>query len=203
MTLDSYLTFCLASVALALVPGPTVTVIIANALRYGPRAGLMNVAGTQAGVAIWLLVAALGLNAAIQVMGVWFDALRYAGAAYLIWLGIRLFRSKGDLAAAVDRARPNGSFFLQGLVVILSNPKMLVLFGALIPPFLTRGGDPLRETLLLGVTFAAIAASSDTAYALAAGRAGSWLSRSRIRAIEIVSGVFLTAGGAWMALRGR
>ncbi len=203
MTNDSYLAFCAASVALAVVPGPTVTVIIANALRYGPRAGLMNVLGTQAGVAIWLAIAALGLNALIAVMGVWFDALRYAGAAYLIWLGVRLLRSHGDLAVAVARARPRGSFFLQGFVVILSNPKMLVLFGALIPPFLSKGGNAGIETLQLGVTFAVIAAASDTCYALAAGRAGSWLSRSRIRVIEVVSGVFLTAGGAWMALRGR
>lgn len=160
-------------------------------------------AGTQAGVVLWLAIAVLGLNAMIGVMGVWFDLLRYVGAAYLIWLGIRLLRSKGDLAVAVDRARLRGSFFLQGFVVILSNPKMLVLFGALIPPFLTRGGDAGRETLLLGVTFAVIACASDTCDALAAGRAGGWLSRSRIRVIEVVSGGFLTAGGAWMALKGR
>jgi len=203
MTLDVWLAFCLASVALAIVPGPTVTVIIANSLRYGARAGLMNVAGTQAGAVIWLAIAALGLQALIAVMGVWFDALRYAGAAYLIWLGIRLLRSKGDLAVASDRARPRGSFFLQGFVVILSNPKMLVLFGALIPPFLSKGGNAGQETLILGVTFAVIAAVSDSLYALAAGRAGAWMTRSRIRAVEIMSGIFLTAGGAWMVLRGR
>lgn len=208
MSFDSYLAFCLASIALAVVPGPTVTVIIANALRYGTRAGLMNVLGTQAGVVIWLVIASLGLTAMIAVMGVWFDVLRYAGAAYLIWLGVKLLRPNGDLAVAVDRARPRGSFFLQGFVVIMSNPKMLVLFGALIPPFLTPtnglgDGNAGQETLLLGLTFAAIAVATDTCYALAAGRAGAWLSRSRIRMIEVISGLFLTAGGAWMALRGR
>ncbi len=203
MTLEIWLAFCLASVALAVVPGPTVTVIIANSLRYGTRAGLMNVAGTQVGVVIWLVIAALGLQALIAVMGVWFDVLRYAGAAYLIWLGVKLLRSKGDLAVATERARPNGSFFLQGFVVILSNPKMLVLFGALIPPFLSKGGDAMQETLILGLTFAVIAAMSDTLYAMAAGKARAWMTRSRIRVVEIISGVFLTAGGAWMALRGR
>ena len=203
MTLDIWLAFCLASVALAVVPGPTVTVIIANSLRYGARAGLMNVAGTQAGALIWLVIAALGLQALIAVMGVWFDLLRYAGAAYLVWLGIKLLRSNGDMAVAVDRARPSGSFFLQGFVVILSNPKMLVLFGAMIPPFLSKGGNAAQETLILGLTFAVIAAVSDTLYALAAGQAGSWMTRSRIRVVEIVSGALLTAGGAWMALRGR
>ena len=105
MTFESYLAFCVAAAALALVPGPTVTVIIANSLRYGAKAGLMNVLGTQAGFVIWLALATAGLNAALQVMGVWFDVLRWAGAAYLVWLGIKLFMSKGDLALAVDRAR--------------------------------------------------------------------------------------------------
>ncbi len=201
MTFESYLAFCVAAIALALVPGPTVTVIIANSLRYGAKAGLMNVLGTQAGFVIWLALATAGLNAALQIMGVWFDVLRWAGAAYLVWLGIKLFMSKGDLALAVDRARPRGSFFLQGFVVIISNPKMLVLFGAMIPPFLSNGGNVTRETLLLGLTFMVIAAAGDTAYAFLAGKAGAWLSRSRIRTIEIVSGICLTAGGIWLALR--
>jgi len=143
------------------------------------------------------------LTAAIQVMGAWFDFLRYVGAAYLIWMGIKLLRSKGDLAVAVDRARPGGSFFLQGFIVIMSNPKMLVLFGALIPPFLSKDGDMMQQTLLLGVTFAVIAAFGDTVYALLAGRAGAWLSRSRIRAIEIASGLCLSLGGVWLALKSR
>ncbi len=203
MSYESYFAFCVAAMALALVPGPTVTVIIANSLRYGTRAGMMNVAGTQVGFVIWLGVAALGLGAAIKIMGTWFDVLRWAGAAYLVWLGIKMLLSKGDLAVAVDRARPRGSFFLQGFVVIMSNPKMLVLFGAMIPPFLSKDGNLMQQTLLLGFTFMAIAAVGDTLYALMAGKAGQWLSRSRIRAIEIVSGVCLTAGGVWMALRGR
>ena len=203
MSLEAWLTFCAAATALAIVPGPTVTVIIANSLRYGPRAGLLNVAGTQTGVAIWLAMAALGLGTAIQVMGVYFDILRYVGAAYLVWLGIKLLRSKGDLANAVDRARPHGSFFLQGFIVIMSNPKMLVLFGALIPPFIQPGGDYTRQLLTLGFTFAGIALVGDTAYALAAGSAGRLLSRSRVRGIEIISGLCLTAGGVWLALKSR
>lgn len=203
MSYESFFAFCVAAAALALVPGPTVTVIIANSLRYGSRAGLLNVAGTQAGFVIWLGIAAMGLGAAIKLMGTWFDVLSWAGAAYLVWLGIKMLLSKGDLAVAVDRARPRGSFFLQGFVVIISNPKMLVLFGAMIPPFLSKDGNMMQQTLLLGLTFMVIAAVGDTLYALMAGKAGQWLSRSRIRAIEIVSGVCLTAGGVWMALRGR
>ena len=203
MTSESIVAFSLAAAALALVPGPTVTVIIANSLRYGARAGLMNVLGTQAGFVIWLVIAALGLGAAVQLMGVWFDVLRYAGAAYLVWLGIRMFRAKGDLAVAMDRARPHGSFFLQGFVVIISNPKMLVLFGAMIPPFLSPLGSAFGQIMVLGAIFMAIAAVGDTAYAVLAGRAGAFLSRTRIRALEVASGCFLAGGGIWMALRGR
>jgi homoserine/homoserine lactone efflux protein len=203
MSTESLIAFVLAASALALVPGPTVTVIIANSLKHGTRAGLANVLGNQAGVVIWLAIAALGLGAAIKVMGVWFDALRYVGAVYLVWLGIKLFMSKGDLAIATDRARPSGSFFLQGFVVNMSNPKMLVLFSALIPPFIPQSGDVTKFTLILGLLFAAIAATGDTAYAVLAGRAGAWLSRSRIRAIEIVSGCCLIGGAAWMVLKGR
>lgn len=203
MTLESYLAFCLAAAALALVPGPTVTVIIANSLRYGTRAGLLNVAGTQAGFVIWLVIAALGLGAAVEFMGWWFDVLRYAGAAYLAWLAVKLFRSSGDLAVAAERARPHGSFLLQGFIVIVTNPKMLVLFGAMIPPFLVHGADPFRQIMALGLTFMMIAAVGDTLYALMAGSAGAALSRSRVRGLEIASGLFLLAGAAWMVLRGR
>jgi threonine/homoserine/homoserine lactone efflux protein len=80
---------------------------------------------------------------------------------------------------------------------------MLVLFGAMIPPSLTPGGNAFREILFLGASFMAIAAVGDTLYALMAGKAGAWLSRSRIRALEIVSGSCLVGGGIWMALRGR
>jgi homoserine/homoserine lactone efflux protein len=203
VSLETYLTFCVAATALALFPGPTVTVIIANSLRYGAKAGLLNVLGTQVGVVIWLVLAAFGLSAAIAVMGIWFDVLRIAGAIYLAWLGIKLFMSKGDLGASNAVPRDPRGFFFQGLVVILSNPKILVLFGAIIPPFLTPGASVMQETLWLGGTFMLIAACGDTCYALLAGKAGKWLSRSRIRVIEIISGTCLVGGGLWLALRGR
>ncbi|MGQ0486366.1 MAG: LysE family translocator [Hyphomicrobiales bacterium] len=202
MPIETTIAYCLACLALVVVPGPTVTVIIANSLRHGAKAGLLNVAGTQAGVAIWLVIAVAGLGAALQFMGLWFDPLRWAGAAYLVWLGINFLRSKGDLVMA-ERARPNGSFFLQGFIVIMSNPKMLVLFGALIPPFIDGSGNFVRQLVFLGLIFMAVAALGDGAYALAAGRAGQWLSGSRIRAIETVSGFFLIAGGTWLALKSR
>ncbi|MGE0004796.1 MAG: LysE family translocator [Parvibaculaceae bacterium] len=202
MTLEAYLAFCLAAVAIVIVPGPTVTVVIANSLKYGQRAGLLNVAGTQAGLVVWMAVAVLGLASAISLMGVWFDAIRIAGAAYLIWLGIKLLRSRGEILAAAAAA-PKGGFFLQGFLVILSNPKVLLVFGALIPQFISPDGDYLKQLLLLGASFMVIATVFDSLYALAAGNAGSWLSKSRVRFVEVSSGLCLIGGGLWLALRGR
>jgi threonine/homoserine/homoserine lactone efflux protein len=202
MTLEAYVGFCLAAIAIVIVPGPTVTVVIANSLRYGQRAGLLNVAGTQAGLFVWMAVAILGLASAITLMGVWFDVLRIAGAAYLIWLGIKLLRSKGETFSAAAR-EPNGGFFLQGFVVILSNPKVLLVFGALIPQFISPNGDHLKQLILLGVSFMVIATVFDSLYAFAASNAGVWLSRNRMRYVELSSGLCLIGGGIWLALRGR
>ena len=193
MTLQAYIAFCLAAIAIVIVPGPTVTVVIANSLKYGQRAGLLNVAGTQAGLVVWMAVAIAGLASAITLMGVWFDAVRIAGAAYLIWLGIKLLRSKGELLAAAV-TKPKGG---------LSNPKVLLVFGALIPQFISPDGDYLKQLILLGLSFMVIATVFDSLYAFAAGNAGSWLSNSRVRAVEVSSGLCLIGGGIWLALRGR
>ena len=201
--LTSYLAFCVAAFALAVVPGPTVTVIIANALRYGARAGMLNVTGTVTAGLVWICVAAFGLTAAIEVMGVWFDILRYAGAAYLVWLGWKLLRSDGHLGQTKAAPKSDGNLFFQAFMVTMTNPKVLVLFGMIIPPFMSRSGNPTLEVMLLGGSFVAIAALTDSSYALLAGRAGTWLSRSRIRAIEVTSGILLASGGIWMVLRGK
>lgn len=202
MTLEAYVAFCLAAFAIIIVPGPTVTIVIANSLKYGPRAGLLNVAGTQAGLIIWMAIAIMGLASAINFLGVWFDIIRMAGAIYLVWLGIKLIRSKGEMLNAAARP-PRGGFFLQGFLVILSNPKVLLVFGALIPQFISPAGDYLHQLILLGVSFMVIATVFDNLYAVAAGNAGSWLSRKRVRFVEVGSGLFLIGGGVWLALRGR
>jgi threonine/homoserine/homoserine lactone efflux protein len=133
---------------------------------------------------------------------VWFDILRYAGAAYLVWLGIKLLRSKGELMSP-DKVGPppRGGFFLQGFMVILSNPKVLLVFGALIPQFAAPEQDFVSQLIFLGLTFMVLATIFDGLYAVAAGRLGSLLSRSRVRAVEVVSGLFLMAGGVWLALK--
>lgn len=200
MSLNLYLAYLAACIVLVVVPGPTVTVIVANSLRYGARAGLLNVAGTQLGLAVMIGIVILGLASLLEAIGWWFEVLRLAGAAYLIWLGIKLFRSTGDLGAAGAASMPRGGFFLQGFVVLMSNPKIIVLFGALFPQFIDPKGDYLEQVLLLGITAMVTAAIFDSIYAVTAGRAGAALSRTRVRLLSRISGGFLIGGGVWLAL---
>ena len=93
MSLQVYLAFVAACIGLALLPGPVVTLMIANGLRHGTRAALINIAGVQAGLAIVIGIVAVGLTSLMATMGYWFDWVRFAGAAYLVWLGIKLIRS--------------------------------------------------------------------------------------------------------------
>ena len=142
MSLQAYLAFVAACIALALLPGPVVTLVIANGLRHGTRAALINFAGAQAGLAIVIGIVAVGLTSLMATMGYWFDWVRFAGAAYLVWLGIKLIRSPVEgVNADEPPPPPRGGFFLQGFLVLLSNPKVLVFFGAFIPQFMDMEKD--------------------------------------------------------------
>src|SRR5690242_8494577 len=200
MSLQAYLAFVAACVALALLPGPIVTLVIANGLRHGTRAALTNIAGVQAGVAIVIGIVAVGLTTLMATMGYWFDWVRFAGAAYLVWLGIRLIREPVMGVEADAPPPPRGGFFLQGFLVALSNPKLLVFFGAFIPQFMDLSHDHLSQVTLLGVTFMVIAALTDATYALLAGRVRRFFSARRTRSLSRISGGFMIGGGIWLAL---
>lgn len=200
MPLDLYLAYVFACVLIAIIPGPTVTVIVANSLRHGTRAGLLNVAGTQLGLALMMATLIVGLTSVIAAMGWIFDWLRYAGAAYLVWLGWKLLRSPEAIAEAAAAASPAGGFFLQGFLVMLANPKALLFFGAFIPQFVDPRGNYVAQIVLLGLTAMAVALVSDGAYAVLTGRAGALLSRKRVRLVSRLSGGCLIGGGIWLAL---
>jgi threonine/homoserine/homoserine lactone efflux protein len=201
MSLQAYLAFVAACVALALVPGPVVTLLIANGLRHGTRAALINIAGVQTGLLIVIGIVAIGLTSLMATMGYWFDWLRLAGAAYLVWLGIKLIRSPAEgISAEEAPLPPRGGFFLQGLLVLLSNPKLLIFFGAFLPQFMDMSRDHVSQVTLLGLTFMVIAALTDGIYALLAGRARKFFSARRTRLVSRISGSFMIGGGVWLAL---
>ena len=199
MSLELYVAYVVACLVIIMVPGPTVTLIIASSMRHGVRAGLANVAGTQAGIAIMIAVAGIGLTTVIEAMGHWFELLRFLGAAYLIWMGWQMLRSSGRLAPGEAPPRPRGGFFLQGFLVAISNPKTLIFFGAFFPQFIDPAGNYVLQISVMGVTALVFAAISDSAYALVASRAGRMLSASRVRLLSRISGGFLIGGGVWLA----
>lgn len=200
MSLDVYAAYLIACIVIIIVPGPTVTLIVANSLKHGTRAGLFNVAGTQAGLAIMIVVAGIGLSSVIAAMGHWFEWLRLAGAAYLIWLGWKMFRAAGaGIEGAAPAKPPRGGFFLQGALVALSNPKMMLFFGAFFPQFLDPTRDHATQIALMGATALAFAALSDGTYAMLSGRAGHLLSQRRVRLMSKFSGSLLIGGGLWLA----
>jgi threonine/homoserine/homoserine lactone efflux protein len=202
MSLQAYVAFVAACIALALLPGPVVTLLIANGLRHGTRAALINIAGVQTGLLIMIGVVAVGLTSLMATMGYWFDWLRLAGAAYLVWLGIKLIRVpvEGIGGEEVPPPPPRGGFFLQGFLVLISNPKLLIFFGAFLPQFMDMSRDHASQATLLGVTFMVIAGTTDAIYALLAGRARKLFSARRTRLVSRISGSFMIGGGIWLAL---
>jgi threonine/homoserine/homoserine lactone efflux protein len=126
---------------------------------------------------------------------------RFAGAAYLVWLGIKLIRFPVEgVKTDEPPPPPRGGFFLQGFLVLLSNPKVLVFFGAFIPQFMDMNRDHVSQVALLGVTFMITGAITDSIYALAAGRARKFFSVRRTRLLSRISGGFMIGGGIWLAL---
>ncbi len=200
----SLVTFVTAAFFIAVVPGPTVTVIIASALSRGTLAGLAIIAGTQIGLMTMILVVALGLEAVMSFMGWAFDIIKLAGAAYLIWLGLGMLRSRGEIEGMeAERHRTLRGYAVQGFLVIWANPKALLFFGAFLPQFVAGSGSALPQIVLLGVLFMAVTTVSDSVYAVLAGRARHWITAARVKLVSRVSGAMLIGGGIWLALQRR
>jgi homoserine/homoserine lactone efflux protein len=200
MNLETYFAYVAVCSVAVVIPGPTNALILANGMRHGVRAGLLNVAGTQVGVGLMIVTVAIGLTSIVNAVGHWFEWIKLAGAVYLIILGIQLFRSAGSNAVTPQVKAPRGGFFVQGLVVSLSNPKQLLFFGALLPQFLDPAGNRTLQIAILGGTAMLLAALSDSTYALISGRVAGRVDPRRVRAASRIGGVCLIGGGLWLAL---
>jgi homoserine/homoserine lactone efflux protein len=200
MSLELYLAYVLACFVVVIVPGPTVSLIVANSITHGTRAGMLNVAGTQLGLGTMMLIVLVGLTSLIETMGHWFDLVRLAGAAYLIWLGWKLLRNPGSLGDPKQTPSPRGGFFLQGYLILMSNPKALLMFGAFVPQFVNPQGDYVWQVVLLGFTAMTVATIFDSLYAILTGRARALLTPERVKLVSRISGGFLIGGGIWLAL---
>lgn len=183
MPLDHLVTFALLAFVLIVIPGPSVLFVVGRALTVGRRAALATVVGNAAGEYLQLVLLAFGLGLIVQRSEIAFSVLKFAGAAYLVWLGVRSLRhreARADALTAVASPTNGRSAARAGFVVGVTNPKTTVFFAAILPQFVEPGAAPVPlQMLLLGLVFLSIAVISDGAWAFAAGTARMWLTRSR------------------------
>jgi threonine/homoserine/homoserine lactone efflux protein len=200
MDLQLYSAFLAATVVLALIPGPNVAVITANSVASGARFGLLTVAGTSTAILAQLVLVGLGLSAALDALGAWFEWVRWIGAAYLVYLGIVQWRAAAfDLASTAPLPRSAKAVFGRGVLVALTNPKTLLFYGAFFPQFVTQGDAQTRQLLLLLATCLIVAIVIDCGWALLAARLRRFVAaRSRLR--NRLSGGLLIGAGLGLAL---
>jgi threonine/homoserine/homoserine lactone efflux protein len=202
------LAFVVLSYLLILAPGPNVLFVVSRSLQLGRTSGIAAVIGGQAGVYIQVVAVAFGVGALVERSVAIFTAIRLAGAAYLVCLGVQAIRHRKSLAAVLgETVRPasTGQMLRDGVLVGVTNPKAIVFFAAVLPQFANRAAGHLPVQLLtLGAIFIGIALISDSMWAIAAASARTWFTRSprRLELIGGASGLAMIGIGASLALTG-
>jgi threonine/homoserine/homoserine lactone efflux protein len=194
---DHLLGYALASFVLIVIPGPSVLFVVGRALAYGRRTALATVCGNAAGNYVVAACVAFGIGTLVERSVTVFTVVKLAGALYLVWLGIQAIRRRKALASAfagVTEARGDRRAAREGFLVGVTNPKALILFGAVLPQFVDRAaGHVPVQMLLLSLVSIAIGLVSDSSWGVAASFVRSWFARSD-RRFELVGG----AGGLAM-----
>jgi threonine/homoserine/homoserine lactone efflux protein len=175
--------FILSALVLLLTPGPAVLYIVTRSVDQGRRAGMASVLGVELGNSVHVVAATLGLSAILLTSALAFNVVKYVGAAYLIYLGVRTLLRPAALPATEEAESPTpknlGRTFRQGVVVATLNPKTALFFLAYLPQFVdVSKGHVSQQFFLLGFLFVAMAVITDSIYALLSGTAGSLLKRS-------------------------
>jgi len=205
--LDNLATFALAALALAALPGPSVLFIIGRSLSLGRAAGLLSVVGNASGVALQVAAVAAGIGALVASSIVAFTIIKFAGAAYLVYLGVQAILHRNDVSDAASRPAPRTLRRVYGEAVIVgvSNPKSIVFFVAILPQFVDRGAGSLPLQLAeLGLVFLVSAMTFDSIYALTAGQARTWFATNprRMSRLGATGGVLMIGLGGGLALTG-
>ena len=208
---DRLLAFAAMSFLLIVAPGPSVLFVIGRALAQGRRAALTTVVGNTVGAYVLIVAVAFGVGSVVERSVLVFTALKLAGAAYLVYLGVKAWRGRGSLRAAFsgdDSAVTHGGLrtFWEGFAVGVSNPKTIVFFAAVLPQFVDRSqGHVTAQMLLLGLVFNLIAIASDATWGLVAATARTWFARSpqRLSLVGGVGGLSMIGLGVTVAVTGR
>jgi threonine/homoserine/homoserine lactone efflux protein len=205
MTLELYLAFVAATTIMILMPGPSVLLTVAHAMTFGGRRALLTVAGTSTAIVLQLAVTALGMTSLLLVLSEWFEVLRWAGVAYLVYLGAQLWRAQPcDELADGRLGASRGTLFWQGFVVSATNPKSLFFYAAFFPQFVDPDASPAPQLALLCGSFFIIATALTAGYALLAERAGRWFRGRRGHLVRNrITGTLMIGAGLGLALARR
>ncbi|MGQ2923022.1 MAG: LysE family translocator [Hydrogenophaga sp.] len=198
MTLSTYLLYVAAVALLIATPGPTMLMCMTNALNHGPRRAMTSVAGSVSAVLVVMVLSAMGLGALLAASETAFTTAKLMGAAYLVWLGIKTFRTDASPMAVDGQAagKPRRSFYLQGLLVGASNPKAVLFFAAFFPQFLNPAAPMVPQFTILALTFMAFEFAVLTTCALSVSRLAPLLRQSGpIRWVNRICGGFFTLMG--------
>ncbi|GAA1780391.1 LysE family translocator [Agromyces lapidis] len=206
--LENLWAFVLASVVLIVIPGPSVLFVIGRSLALGRLGGILSVVGNAIGMVPLVIAVALGVGAIVAQSVVLFTIIKFAGAAYLVYLGVQAIRHRKDAARAADGEVAPRSHWRQlgeGFVVGVTNPKTIAFFVAVLPQFVSfeAGAIPL-QLFELGIVFIVLALVCDSVWALAASAARNWFARSprRIEHLSATGGVMMIGLGGVLALSG-
>lgn len=198
MPFDLWISFFLASAALLAIPGPTVLLVVSYALGQGRRTGWATVPGVTLGDFTAMTVSLLGAGAVLAASATMFTILKIAGALYLVWLGVSLWRAGGKLGTVRTSAKPVGmrSMFWNSYVVTALNPKSIVFFVAFVPQFVDVNQPVLLQFALLELTFLTLAAVNVAIWALLAGQLRNRFTRpSAMKLVNRIGGSFLIGAG--------
>jgi threonine/homoserine/homoserine lactone efflux protein len=203
------LTYVVTIFVLIVIPGPSVLFVVSRGVALGRRAALATVLGNTAGLGVLALVVSLGLGSIVARSVAVFTVIKLAGAAYMVFLGVRMFRDRHALARMLDAAvLPKGmqKMLREGFVVGVTNPKAVILMTAVLPQFVDRSAGHVQlQFLLLGAISLVVGLFSDGAWAIVSGTARVWLARSprRLELIGGAGGLVLIGLGVRLAVTGR
>ena len=189
--------FIIASFLVVIVPGPTVSLIIANSLRSGVKAGLLNILGTQIGVLILIFLLAIGFEFISTFIDQIIKIIRIFGAIYLIILGIIAFKSKIDLDKN-QVTKYDKRYVLQGLIVILTNPKIFLFLGSFLPQFISLDNSVSTQIIYFGLFFVIVATVFDSCYALVFGKFRNLIANKYLKYLNLIGGLILILVGVWL-----
>ncbi len=204
MELHVYLAFVVATIIMIALPGPSVLLTVAHSISFGWRPALATVGGATAGIAVQLVVAAVGLTSLLNVVADAFEWLRWAGAAYLVYLGIKQWRSAGEPVAVDTSSVSRTNLFVQGVVITIPNPKSLVFIAAFLPQFIDAARPLGLQFTYIVPTFLVITFTVTSFWALAASKASGFLQgRRAFRAVLRTAGGLMIVAGAGLAMARR